>query len=127
MEWDAQTVDQQENELISWRSLAGSEIENGGEVRFRQAPVGPATEVQVRLFYRPPGSSLGAAVAKLFGEEPSLQLDEDLYRFKQLAETGRIPTVDGQPVGGKQLEERNREREQNVRPVQPETREELRP
>jgi uncharacterized membrane protein len=38
-------------------------------------------------------------LAKLFGEEPSQQIDEDLRRFKWLIETGEIPTTIGQPSG----------------------------
>jgi hypothetical protein len=42
---------------------------------------------------------LGTAVAKLFGEEPGQQLDEDLRRLKCLMEAGEIPTIEGQPSG----------------------------
>jgi uncharacterized membrane protein len=38
-------------------------------------------------------------VAKLFGEEPSQQVDEDLRRFKSLMEAGMIMKVEGQPSG----------------------------
>jgi uncharacterized membrane protein len=53
----------------------------------------------VRLQYNPPGGKMGAAIAWLFGEEPNLQIREDLRRFKALLETGEIPTVAGQPSG----------------------------
>jgi len=39
---------------------------------------------------------LGAAVAKLFGEEPKRQLDKELRCFKSLMEAGEIPTTEGQ-------------------------------
>jgi len=35
----------------------------------------------------------------MFGEEPSLQVAEDLRRFKSLMETGLIMKVEGQPSG----------------------------
>jgi uncharacterized membrane protein len=38
-------------------------------------------------------------VAKLFGEEPELQVRDDLRRFKQFLETGEIITTEGQPHG----------------------------
>jgi uncharacterized membrane protein len=38
--------------------------------------------------YHPPAGALGAAVAKIFGEAPEQQLDEDLHRFKELLEAG---------------------------------------
>jgi uncharacterized membrane protein len=99
VQWDAEIYDERESERIAWRSLPGSQIENTGEVRFTPAPDGKGTEVEVVLTYQPPGGKAGATLAKLFGEEPSQQLDEDLYRFKQLMEAGRIPTTSGQPHG----------------------------
>jgi hypothetical protein len=45
---------------------------------------------------------LGAVIAKLFGEEPELQLKDDLGRMKQILETGEIATTEGQPRGGPQ-------------------------
>ena len=37
---------------------------------------------------------LGAAVARLFGEDPSVQISEDLQRFKHLMETGKSLKID---------------------------------
>ena len=51
------------------------------------------TRVTVHLQYNPPGGKLGAAVARLFGEEPNQTIREDLRRFKQLMETGGISTA----------------------------------
>ena len=42
---------------------------------------------------------MGAAFAKLFGEEPGQQIHEDLRAFKQIMETGETPTVAYQPSG----------------------------
>ena len=49
--------------------------------------------------YNPPAGSLGAAFAKLFGEEPDQQVNEDLHHFKQIMETGEVATTQGQPTG----------------------------
>jgi len=46
----------------------------------------------VNIVYDPPAGKLGKAVAKLFGREPNIQTRRDLRRFKQLMETGEIPT-----------------------------------
>ncbi len=40
-----------------------------------------------------------SAIAKLFGEDPELQIKEDLRRFKMLMEAGEIATTEGQPRG----------------------------
>jgi uncharacterized membrane protein len=99
VEWDARIINEIDNKLIAWQSLEGSMISTAGSVTFRDTPRG--TEVRVHLQYNPPGGRVGAAFAWLFGEEPSAQIREDLRRFKQLIETGEIPTVSGQPVGGR--------------------------
>ena len=44
--------------------------------------------MKVVLDYIPPAGRVGATVAKLFGEEPGVQVREDLRRFKQVMETG---------------------------------------
>ena len=99
VEWDAEIVNERENELIAWRSLEGSRIENAGAVKFENAPGGRGTEVKVTLAYKPPAGPLGAAIARMLGAEPGQQVREDLGRFKQLMEAGEIPTTEGQPVG----------------------------
>ncbi len=99
--WDAEIIAEKTNELISWRSLANADVDNAGSVRFLPAPGGRGTEVKVSLEYNPPGGVIGGAVAKLFGEEPQMQIDGDLRRFKQLMEAGEIATTEGQPSGRK--------------------------
>ncbi|MFB2938862.1 SRPBCC family protein [Aerosakkonemataceae cyanobacterium BLCC-F154] len=99
VEWDAEIINEQENHLIAWASLAGADVDNSGFVRFQPAPGGRGTEVKVVIEYNPPGGVLGAAIAKLFGEEPEQQIGDDLRRFKQLMEAGEIATTAGQSVG----------------------------
>lgn len=99
VEWDAETIEERPNELIAWRSIEGSTVENSGSVRFEPATGGRGTVVRVELEYYPPAGLLGATVAKLLGEEPKGQLEEDLRRFKQLMEAGEIITTEGQPAG----------------------------
>ena len=95
VEWEAEILQDREHEWIAWRSIPGSDIENSGSVRFRPAPGARGTELRVQLQYSPPGGRLGRTIAKLFGEEPEQQIQEDLRRFKQLMETGEIPVSDG--------------------------------
>ena len=97
--WKAEIINEIENRLIGWRSLAGSDIDNAGSVHFRVGPGGKGTEVKVSLQYNPPGGSVGAWFAKLFGEEPSQQIEQDLRRLKELLETGEIISTAGQPSG----------------------------
>lgn len=97
--WDAEIISDVPNHVIGWRSLPGSDVDSGGSVRFEPAPNGRGTEVRVSLQYNPPGGSVGAALAKLLGSDPKWQIGEDLRRFKQLMETGELPTTEGQPSG----------------------------
>jgi uncharacterized membrane protein len=99
VEWDAESYNLKENEMIAWRSLEGSQVANAGSVHFTAAPEGRGTEVRVVLKYDPPAGVLGAWVAKLFGEAPEQQIEEDLRRFKQLMEAGETATVTGQTSG----------------------------
>jgi uncharacterized membrane protein len=85
VEWDATIHNELENELIAWRSLPGADVNNAGSVHFTPAGDG-RTEVRVVLSYEPPAGKLGAAVAKLLGEEPAQQVEDDLRRFKQVME-----------------------------------------
>jgi len=88
--WEAETTDDQANERIAWRSLPDAGVTNSGSVRFARAPGRRGTEVVVDLRYEPPVGKLGAVVAKLFGEEPGLQINGDLRRLKQVMETGEV-------------------------------------
>ncbi len=91
VEWDAEVINDTPGELISWRSLPGADVPNAGSVHFRDAFGNRGTEVKVELQYIPPGGSVGAFVAKLLGENPDQQIEDDLRRFKMMLETGEIP------------------------------------
>jgi uncharacterized membrane protein len=90
VEWDAEIIDDKPNELIAWRSIGGADVDNSGSVRFAPAPGGRGTEVRVEIQYGRPGGVIGATIAKLFGEAPEQQVEEDLRRFKQVMEAGEV-------------------------------------
>ena len=79
IEWDAEMTEDQPDSRIAWRSVSGADVDNAGTVEFLDAP----------------GGAVGAAVAKLFGEEPGQQVAGDLRRLKQILETGEIATSRG--------------------------------
>lgn len=85
VEWDATIHNEIEEELIAWRSLPGSEVDQAGSVHFEPTRDGQ-TEVRVVLRYRAPAGKLGEAVAKLLGDDPAQQIADDLRRFKQVVE-----------------------------------------
>ena len=92
VEWDAEIIKDKQNELISWQSLEGADVDNTGSVHFDRVPEG--TQVRVMLQYHPPGGKIGAVFAKLFGEEPSQQIEEDLNRFKAYMEGTENPPME---------------------------------
>ncbi len=89
VEWTAEIITDREGEIIAWESLPGAEVQNAGSVWFSPAADG-GTEVKVSLQYQPPGGVVGATVAKMFGEAPEQQLDQDLNRVKELIEAGAV-------------------------------------
>jgi uncharacterized membrane protein len=100
VEWDAVIHNEIENEMVAWRTLPGADVDHAGSVWFKDAPAGRGVEVSVELQYNPPAGLVGAAFAKLWGEEPTQQIESDLYRLKQLLEAGEIVITEGQPAGG---------------------------
>ncbi|MDF1502082.1 DUF2892 domain-containing protein [Roseisolibacter sp. H3M3-2] len=91
VEWEAEIVNEVPGEVIAWKSLPGSQVPNAGSVNFRELPAGRGVEIRVVLEYEPPAGKLGVAVARLFGEEPAIQVREDLRRYKALVEAGELP------------------------------------
>jgi uncharacterized membrane protein len=91
VEWDAEIINEVENQVIGWRSLPGADVVTAGSVNFNTARAGRSTYVTVRLQYAPPAGRAGALVASLFGREPSQTIREDLRRFKQILEAGEVP------------------------------------
>jgi uncharacterized membrane protein len=93
IEWDAVVHTEIPDQMISWRSVDGSEVDHAGSVEFKENATG-GTDLKIVLNYRPPAGKIGAVLAKLFGEEPSQQIDEDLQQFKTLIESTDISSGD---------------------------------
>ena len=85
VEWDAEIVDERENEWIAWQAVEPAEVPNNGTVMFRDAPSGD-TEIFVTLEAQPPGGKLGELVARMFGKSPDRQVRMALEKFKEMAE-----------------------------------------
>ena len=98
VEWDAEITNEVENRLIEWKSIEGADIPNSGKVEFNPTN-DRGTEVKVSFKYEAPGGKLGTLFAKVFGENPATQVDEDLRRFKRLMEAGMNLKIEGQPSG----------------------------
>ncbi|HVL31858.1 MAG TPA: SRPBCC family protein [Solirubrobacteraceae bacterium] len=97
--WEAETTEDVPGERIAWRSLEGAKVHTSGTVRFVPAPGDQGTEVHLEMRYELPGGAIGSMLAKLFGEEPAIQVKDDMRRFKQIAETGEVVRSDATPEG----------------------------
>jgi uncharacterized membrane protein len=86
VKWNAEITREEPNELLSWRSIAGSVVDNAGHVLFREAGDN-RTEIQATISYHPPAGDLGAAVAKLFNNVFEKMVRDDLRRFRTMMET----------------------------------------
>jgi uncharacterized membrane protein len=103
VEWDAEVIEQRENEMISWRSLPGSEVDNAGSVWFTPIPDGNGTMLRAELMYIPPADNAGVFITKLFGRDTESEIVEDLCRLKSFLETGVLPQVETRPAWPRQV------------------------
>lgn len=91
VEWDAEIISDVPNEVIGWRSIAGSDIATAGSVRFSTVRQGRSTQVSVHLQYAAPGGKAARLLAFVLGRDPASMVREDLRRVKQLLESGEVP------------------------------------
>lgn len=98
-EWDAEITSEREGEMISWRSLPGSDVETSGTVWFSPAPAGRGTVVGLEMESKVPGGALTELLAKFTGEDPDSLTFINLKRLKAMIETGEVATIEGQPSG----------------------------
>jgi uncharacterized membrane protein len=89
IEWDAEIINEVEDERIGWRTLKGAIVDHAGSVVF-QSLDGGSTKVTVTLQYDPPAGPLGAALAELLGQDPAKTIRDDLSRFKKVMEQEAI-------------------------------------
>ncbi len=87
--WDARIINDIENELIAWETMEGSGVDNAGSIHFEDEGKG-ATRIRVVLRYDPPADLFGAFLAKIFGNDPQREIDQDLKRFKRIMEVGSV-------------------------------------
>ncbi len=98
-EWDSEVFQDDPGRMFAWKTLPGADVPHAGMIRFEPNTGGRGTIVTVEINYEPPAGMLGVAVAKLIGQDPDAMTKENLRQFKQLMETGEIPTIKGQSSG----------------------------
>jgi uncharacterized membrane protein len=88
IEWDAEIINDVENERIGWRSLHDADVDHAGSVEFEPLDDGRKTRLTVTLQYAPIGGRLGTAMARFIGQDPDSKIMGDLQRFKESLEAG---------------------------------------
>ncbi len=99
IKWQAEITEDKPNERISWRTLPGSDVNHVGTVTFESAPGSRGTIVRVEIDMKITAGPLGAAFAKMMNRDPQQEIHNSLRYFRQLMETGVIPTTVGQSAG----------------------------
>jgi uncharacterized membrane protein len=94
--WQTRLAFDRPGEELRWQVVDGAV---GGEVTvsFEQAEGGDETTVTLSARLEPPGGAVGRAVADRL--LPAPLLGTALDRFKSLAETGEIPSLEANPSG----------------------------
>jgi uncharacterized membrane protein len=87
IEWDAEIINEQPDQLIAWRSTGG-DVDHAGSVRFEPGPGARGTTVRVSLQYDPPGGSAGHAIAAWLGGDAGARVEQDLLKLKRVIEGG---------------------------------------
>jgi len=100
LEWDSEILGDEPGRRIAWKSIGG-DSDNAGEVVFDSAPGNRGTIVTVLQEFRM--GKWASAWETLVGRNPKQAVIENLRHFKALAETGEIPTTQGQPHGPRGL------------------------
>jgi uncharacterized membrane protein len=96
VEFDSEVTEDVPGRKIAWRSIS-EDVQQSGSVTFEEATRG--TLVTLIQAVKVPGGALGNAVAAVAKRSPAQTVKENLRHFKELAETGEIPSVKGQPHG----------------------------
>lgn len=85
VEWEAETTAFEPDRRIAWKTVRG-DVEMDGDVTFEETESG-TTRMHISLGYEPPAGRLGSLIAHLLGSDPEQQIDEELKRFAQMAES----------------------------------------
>ena len=83
----------QDEVSAAWKSF-GSDLAESGSVRYAPAPGDQGTEMYVEV-----DQGLMDKLKGFFGDEPAMDVKDELRRFKQTLETGDVVRSDGSPDG----------------------------
>ncbi|HYK77047.1 MAG TPA: SRPBCC family protein [Daejeonella sp.] len=95
--WDAAIVNDDPGNVIAWKSVAGSDINNSGKVEFSDSPDGHGTIIRTTISYMPPAGMVGNKVAKLLSPMFENMIRDDIRNFKRYIENRKNTLADSMP------------------------------
>ena len=95
--WEMRIASDRRGEEIRWQSVNDAMLANEWTVRFDESADGEETKVTLSVRVDPPGGTVGRAVARRL--LPESLVGTVLDRFKSLAETGEIPSLEKNSSG----------------------------
>jgi uncharacterized membrane protein len=100
LEFDSEITENVPGAKLAWRSVTEG-VDLTGSVAFEETPRGTRTTLIQNT--KIPASLFGSALIGAAQRSPEQVVKENLRHFKELAEAGEIPTVEGQPHGPRGL------------------------
>jgi uncharacterized membrane protein len=97
LSWETRLVEDDPGERLRWETVEGRGLFEEWASEFRPSPGGRGTQVTFRVSFAPPGGSLGRAAVERLETAPETLVGDALGRFKSLAETGEVPSLEGNP------------------------------
>jgi uncharacterized membrane protein len=96
--WTVKVTEERTNELIRYETVTPAALRTYWEINFASGR--DAEETEVREVMKAPFGRLGRAALTLIGKSPAEEVHSNLYRLKELMETGRV-TDTSYSVAGK--------------------------
>lgn len=95
--WETRLVEAEPGEFIRWEAPAETLVPVEGSVRFRPAAGDRGTVVTLSISVDTPAGEIGHAMLERLDIVPETVVGRALSRFKSLAESGEIPTLEANP------------------------------
>lgn len=86
--WESEIIEDKENEILRWRSVPDSSVENSGSLSLVENDGGDSTKATVELRYNPPGKHNSFLEAKMLEVITDFQMKADLRNLKNIMESG---------------------------------------
>jgi uncharacterized membrane protein len=87
MSWESEIIMDKENEVIQWRSVPDSRVENSGSLSLVEKEGGNTAEATVELRYKPPGKYDSFLEDEILEVITDKQMKEDLRNLKLIMES----------------------------------------